>query len=785
MKKTFRNTAAFLMCLMLTVLLFGFTVSAEEFVWGDYSYVLLESGAVKITAYNGEEKAVTIPETIDEKDVTVIGASAFEQKTDLERLVIPGGINELEAGAISFCPKLESITIYEGTLQTIDGNDIKNCESLKTVNLPSTVVSIGTFEQCPALDNIVVAAENHYLKNVDGIIYSADMKTLIKFPQGKNVSEFRIPSSVEKIADNAFYEVVNPVKVYIPLTLKEIEGFPFAYSNVSLFYEGSSVPAEWKEAVDGFSFTVNAYKLGVTEKITSAPGENSTKLSWTSVYGADGYYVFVKNGSAWKSLANVKTTSYTVNGTNYGSTYSFAVRAYKISGGKTVWADSFKTYTTVAKVPAPAKVTSTQTENTIKLSWSAVKGVDGYLLFLKTSKGWQSLGNSYTTSATFKNLKPGVSYTFAVRAGKKLPGKVLWSDTFTTHLTATRPAKPAKVTATQDTNWIKLTWTASAGATGYRVFYKSGNGWAVGKDYVTGTSFTFTNLKSGAKNTFAIRPYIKGSGGLIWGDYITYMTSVKPAIPAFAVTTPSIGQINVKWNAVPGATEYWVYYKKNTGNYQLLKKYSSPQTLTFKDFAGGDTYTFAVRAGVSTSGGIVLSNYTPKSVTLAYRTPRYLNMIKNGVFSMKFTSDGLTETYSLKGDKALIELKDEEDSNVALLYNNGWWYINHTYRAKARISASSSADMVKPSEMKADLSTITIPAKFITGKATFGGKTCHTEAYSESGITTIYYYNGITLVGIETRAVTGERSVITVHNLTNNVPDAKFYVPSYEEYAPI
>ena len=54
MKKTFRNTAVFLMCLMLTVLLFGFTVSAEEFVWGDYSYVLLESGAVKITAYNGE-----------------------------------------------------------------------------------------------------------------------------------------------------------------------------------------------------------------------------------------------------------------------------------------------------------------------------------------------------------------------------------------------------------------------------------------------------------------------------------------------------------------------------------------------------------------------------------------------------------------------------------------------------------------------------------------------------------------------------------------------------------
>lgn len=795
--KTLKKASVLMLCFALTVMLFGFSVSAEELISGDYTYVILEDGTAKITAYNGADVDVTVPDKIEELDVTVIGAGAFDQKGDIESLVIPGSVKELETGAVNFCTKLESITINEGALSEIPGSAIKNCAALTTVNLPSNVTSIGTFAGCTALENIAIASDNESLKNVDGVICSADMKTLIKFPQGKKATEYYIPTSVTKIANNAFYEVQSPVKVYIPLSVKEIEGLPFAYSRVTLHYEGTSLPAGWQEAVDGFSLTLNAYKLGKTEKITSAPAENAIKLNWTPVYGATCYNVYVRKGSSWKKLAEVKGTTYTATGATYGSSYTFAVKAGKTSGGKTTWSSVYTTYTAVAKIPAPAKVTSTQSTSAIKLSWSAVKGVDGYRVFYKTASGWKPLSIVLTTSVTYNNLKAGASYTFAVKAGKKISGKVVWSDVYTTHMTATNPAKPSKVTASQGTDWIKLDWSACNGATGYTIYYQKNGGWAVGQSAIPGTTHTFNNLKSGAKYTFAVRPYIKIDNRVIWGAYTTYTASVKPANPEVTVTSPSIGKINVKWNAVPGATEYRLYYKKNTGGYLYYKTYSSAGTVSFDNLTGGDTFTFVVRAGIKTTAGVVLSGYTEKSVTLQYRTPRYLNAFKNGVFRIKYTQDGETTTFSFERDNALLEFKDEEGSDVAFLYhrwgflfdpdlNYKWMYINHTYKIQAPLKPETAKDFFTAEELMAELQAITVPEKYNTTKANFGGKSCQVEYYTKDGITYYYYYNGATLVGIMMKNVkTGEKLTFTVHSMTTNLAYDTFTEPSYADYAPI
>ena len=117
--KTAKKSAVLLLALAMVFAFFGLTASAEELTFGDYTYVVLDDGSVKITAYNGTETAVTVPDTIEEKAVTVIGAGAFDQKETIESLVIPGSVAELETGAVSFCPKLEGITVQEGQLQQI------------------------------------------------------------------------------------------------------------------------------------------------------------------------------------------------------------------------------------------------------------------------------------------------------------------------------------------------------------------------------------------------------------------------------------------------------------------------------------------------------------------------------------------------------------------------------------------------------------------------------------------------------------------------------------------
>ncbi len=785
MKKNFKRTATLLMCFALTLVLLGFTASAEELIFGDYNYVILDDGSVKITEYNGTEAAVTVPDKIDGKDVTVIGAGAFSQNSGIESLVIPGSVKAIDWNAVTFCTKLNTVTIQEGALTEIPGQAIKNCAALKTVKIPSNVTSIGTFEQCLALDNITVASGNKSLKNSGGVIYSADMKTLIKFPQGKKLAEYYIPASVTKIAENAFYEVQNPVKVYIPLTLKEIEGLPFAYSKVTLYYEGSSVPAAWKEAVDGFKFTVNGYKLKATSKITSTPGENTIKLSWSAVEGATRYRVYRKNSSGWKKIAEVTKATYTVKNVKYGTKYTFAVKAGKTSGGKTVWADAYKTYTVTGKIPATSKVTSTQSASAIKLTWTAVKGVDGYKVYQKTSSGWKALGNTTSTTYTINKLKAGTSYTFAVKAGKKVSGKVLWSGVYTTHTTVTKPAAPSKVTATQGADWIKLTWNASKGATAYRIYYKKGNDWVVAQKSITGTTYTFKGLKAGTKLTYAVKAYTKTADKTVWGGYTTYTAAVKPGNTNLKVTAASSGKVTVKWSAVPGATEYRVFYKKNSDSYKLYKTYTGAKTLEFNNFAGGDTYTFAVRAGVKTSAGVVLGSYTPQSVTVQYRTPRFLNTFKSANFCIKYTVAGETETLSFNGEKVLVDFIDEEGSQVALLYDGSWMYINHSYDIMAPLSAQTAKTLFTAKELKTLVESITVLNKYKTGKANFGGKSCMTESYTKEGVTCTYYYNGITLTGIEMKDKSGEKIVITVHNMNSKVSDQTFWAPMYDVYAPI
>ncbi len=786
MKKYFKTTATVLMSLVLTVLLFGFTVSAEELTFGDYSYVLLEDGSVKIAAYNGKATAVAVPGKIDGKDVTVIGSGAFSQNNTINSLVIPGSVKTIDNNAVTFCTKLNTVTINEGALTELPNRAITNCAALKTVKLPSNVTSIGTFEQCLALNNITVASGNKSLKNSGGVIYSADMKTLIKFPQGKKVAEYYIPTSVTKIAKNAFYEVQNPVKVYIPLTLKEIEGLPFAYSKVTLYYEGSSVPAAWKEAVNGFKFTVNGYKLGKTSKITSTAGANSLKLNWSAVYGANCYRVYQRVGNSWKKLADVKKTTYTVNNTKYGTKYTFAVTAGKINNGKTTWAKVYTAHTAVAQIPATAKITSTQTVNSIKLTWNAVKGVDGYRVFVKNNSVWKTLSTQSALTYTYKNLKAGTKYTFAVMAYKKVAGKIMWSNVYTTLATATKPVAPSKVTATQGVDWIKLTWTASKGATGYRIYYKNGNNWVLLKKGLTSTSYTFENLAAGTKRTYAVRPYVTNGNTVVWGNHTTYDAAVKPAATTVTLTNPAIGQINVKWTAVKGATEYRLFYKKNSEAYKLYKTYTSPQTVAFKNLKCGDTYTFVVRAGVKTTAGVVLGGYTPKVMKVPYRVTKYMNILKSGVFTMKYTVGDVTQTIYFDGKNIAYDYYYDDYYDVShytLLYRDGdtgWTLLDHDTRWVEKVSGKLVEDLSTPEEMRVSLEWMTVPEKFTTTSFKQGNKTYYAEYFLEDGIYTLFYFDGTTLIGIEQVNEAGESFFINIRELSAKVPSDAFVIP--EDY---
>ena len=95
---------------------------------------------------------------------------------------------------------------------------------------------------------------------------------------------------------------------------------------------------------------------------------------------------------------------------------------------------------------------------------------------------------------------------------------------------------------------------------------------------------------------------------------LTRTAATSPANPTTTVTSASKGKITVKWKAVSGAESYQLYYKTGNGSYKLYKTYTSAKTVNFSNLKSGTSYTFAVRAGIKTSGGWIYGSYTPVNV---------------------------------------------------------------------------------------------------------------------------------------------------------------------------
>lgn len=62
------------------------------------------------------------------------------------------------------------------------------------------------------------------------------------------------------------------------------------------------------------------------------------------------------------------------------------------------------------------KVTITSTKTSAKITWKKVTGAEGYRVYIKKSDGWKKISQGKNLCFTYKKLKSGKKYTFAVRA---------------------------------------------------------------------------------------------------------------------------------------------------------------------------------------------------------------------------------------------------------------------------------------------------------------------------------------------------------------------------------
>ncbi len=159
---------------------------------------------------------------------TYIAPNAFRGCDSLKKVVLPKYLNLIGSFAFADCASLSEINFPEG-LQWIEPGAFWGCSSLTgEIVLPKSLryVMNGTFSKAP-VKGFVVPDDGEYLKTVDGVLFSKDMKRLICYPSG-GATEYAIPETVETIEYRAFADCVALKKVAFPKGLKKIRAGAFA-----------------------------------------------------------------------------------------------------------------------------------------------------------------------------------------------------------------------------------------------------------------------------------------------------------------------------------------------------------------------------------------------------------------------------------------------------------------------------------------------------------------------------------------------------------------------------
>ena len=181
-------------------------ISGDEAMVGDTSF-----GAAD---YQGAgDGVVIIPDAVSKDgkvyDVTNVSSYAFNRCSKLREITVGDNVQKISEGA--FC--------LSGLSKIHIGKQVQQIETTWLVPFEGT-----------KLEEITIDPENTFYTVKDGVLFTADMSELVRYPSRDPRTEYKIPDSVTKISQYAFESVRNVKNMVLPSGVEEIGAAAFEAS---------------------------------------------------------------------------------------------------------------------------------------------------------------------------------------------------------------------------------------------------------------------------------------------------------------------------------------------------------------------------------------------------------------------------------------------------------------------------------------------------------------------------------------------------------------------------
>ncbi|MDB5244156.1 MAG: hypothetical protein JWN18_26 [Parcubacteria group bacterium] len=466
--------------------------------------------------------------------------------------------------------------------------------------------------------------------------------------------------------------------------------------------------------------SVPSVPTGFTATTGGTCGGNIT-LNWTASSGATSYDVS-RDGGAWNSIGNV--TTWTDTGLSAGSNHSYQVRAVNANGSSAATA-SASANASAACVSAPSTPTgltvtpSTCGNNWLNLGWNATANSTGYKVERDGSGSWIDVGNVTSWSDTGLTLGSGHSYkVLAYNASGSSAATGSVSNTVANACVAA-PATPAGFTVTPSScgnNWLNLGWSASSGATGYKVERDGSGSWI---DVGNVTGWSDTGLVLGSTHSYKVLAYNSvGSSAAT----VSKSGTVAGTCSAAGTITPnsciiasgaSSCSMNIAWTS--SATIGTVTVQRAYSPFGTVASgpsgsqsfaFTPPGTYPFNLYDGATllntaNFTASCAAGTSWSGGICTSSGGGSSFTAVTGA-----CAATGNINLSWPAQGGVTNYQLSRDGgawfSVGNVTNYTDTGLA----SG---SSHTYRLQTATSQtilSSGTTWVVPSDWNSSSNSI-------------------------------------------------------------------------------